>query len=322
MDGFVAAAVGIVAGLVLTPVVRRLALRFDVVDRPGLLKPQQAPVAYLGGVAVFLATATGLVISGRPLVALPLVAALLLGLADDLRPLAVPLRVTVEVGIATGAALAVPGPVLARVATGVLVVGLLNAINLLDGQDGLAAGAGIVSAVGFAMLGGAATPVGLGLAGALAGFLVFNRPPATIYLGDAGAYFVGTTLAVLPALTSGAPIRWSHWWAVPLLVALPVADTAIAIVRRVRARRPILSGDRSHVYDQLVDRGLTIGQSTSVCLAFQAACTALGVLAARSAPTTSLGLTMAAAVVIAGAAVRAGLVTPEAPTASDRDPAD
>ncbi len=314
MDGLLALAVGIAAAVTLTPMVRHLALRFDIVDRPGELKPQQRPVAYLGGVAVYLAAATGIIVSGRPLILLPITGALLLGLADDLRPLAVPVRVSVEIGVAVGAAATLPGPALARVASAVLVLGLLNAINLLDGQDGLAAGVGIVCAVGFAVLGGAAAPIGLGLAGALAGFLLFNRPPATIYLGDSGAYFVGATLAVLPALTESAPYRWAHWWAVPLLVALPVADTAIAIVRRIRSHRPILSGDRSHVYDQLVDRGFTIGQSTSLGVALQAMLTGLGIVAAGSTPAVSLTLTLAATAAIGFAAVRAGFLNPADPT--------
>ncbi len=310
MDSLLALVVGIAAGVTLTPIVRHLALRFDIVDRPGELKPQQRPVAYLGGVAVYLAAATGIVVSGRPLILLPLTGALLLGLADDLRPLAVPIRVAVEIGVAVGAAAALPGPALARVASAVLVLGLLNAINLLDGQDGLAAGVGIVCAVGFAVLGGAAAPIGLGLAGALAGFLLFNRPPATIYLGDSGAYFVGATLAVLPALTESAQYRWAHWWAVPLLVALPVADTAIAILRRIRSHRPILSGDRSHVYDQLVDRGFTIGQSTSLGVSLQAVFTGLGIVAAGSPPAVSLALTVAATAAIGFVAVRAGFLNP------------
>ena len=309
MDGLIAALVGIVGGILLTPVVRTIALRLDIVDRPGELKPQRAPVAYLGGVAVFLATLIGPLISQRAWVLLPMALALGLGLADDVRPLAVPLRVGVEIGIATVAALVVPGTGLTRFATAVLVVGLLNAVNLLDGQDGLAAGVGVVIAVGFSFLGGAATPVGLGLAGALLGFLLLNRPPARIYLGDAGAYLVGTTIALLPALSRHSTTRWSLWWAVPLLVAMPIADTTIAIARRLRARRPLLSGDRSHVYDQLVDRGTSVGWSTLLCVGTQLMFTALGFAAAQARPVAALAITIIVALTAAGLAWRAGLLT-------------
>lgn len=307
MDGVVALVVGLVGGLVLTPVARRVAFRTGIVDRPGDLKTQRVPVAYLGGVAVFLAALSGPILAGRPLVLVPAGMALALGLADDLRPLPVSGRVLAELAIAVTGALVVPGPVIARVATAVLVLGLLNAVNLLDGQDGLAAGVGAVIALGFATLGGAATPISLGIAGALIGFLVFNRPPARIYLGDAGAYFLGTTIALLPALTEHAGSTWSIWWAVPLLVGLPVVDTAIAILRRLRARRPLLQGDRSHVYDQLVDRGMTVGQSTLVGVGAQVVLTGIGLAATQAPPAVALAVTIVTAAAIAVVAGRVGL---------------
>ena len=234
--------------------------------------------------------------------------ALVLGLADDLRPLPVSLRIVVELAIAITGALVVPGPVLVRIATAVLVLGLLNAVNLLDGQDGLAAGVGVVITVGFATLGGPATPIALGLGGALAGFLVLNRPPARIYLGDAGAYFIGTTVALLPALTEHAGTSWSLWWAVPLLVGLPVVDTAIAILRRLRAHRPLLHGDRSHLYDQLVDRGWTIGQSTLAGVGAQVLLTGLGLATTRAASGVALGITLVTALALVVLAARAGFL--------------
>ncbi len=309
MDGLIAALVGLGGGVLLTPVVRTVALRLNIVDRPGVLKPQRVPVAYLGGVAVFIGAAIGPIISERAWVLLPMVLALGLGLADDVRPLAVPIRVGVEIGIAAVAAVVVPGTGLTRAATAILVVGLLNAVNLLDGQDGLAAGAGAVIAVGFAFLGGASTAIGLGLAGALLGFLVLNKPPARIYLGDAGAYLIGTTIALLPALSPASIMHWSTWWAVPLLVAMPIADTTIAIARRLRARRPLLSGDRSHVYDQLVDRGMSVGQSTLACVGAQLVITVLGVLATHAAPLGALAITFLVSLATAGVALRAGLLT-------------
>lgn len=320
MDAVLASSLGLVGGLVLTPVVRSVALALDIVDRPGELKPQRAPVAYLGGVAVLLASSVGPLLSTHPLTLVPMVGALVLGLADDIRPLAVRLRIVVEVAVAIAAAWIVPGPVLAQLATAALVLGLLNAVNLLDGQDGLCAGVGAVISLGFATLGGDATPIGLALGGSLIGFLALNRPPARIYLGDAGAYLVGTTLALLPALSRHGPTRWSIWWAVPLLVAMPVIDTTVAIARRLRMHRPLLSGDRSHVYDQLVDRGLSIGTSTIVCVAVQLLLTAVGLAAARAAPAPSLATTVVVAILLGIIAWRTGLLTitdGPAPPASD-----
>ena len=84
----------------------------------------------------------------------------------------------------------------------------------------------------------------------------------------------------LPALTEHGTTDWSVWIATPLIVGLPLADTAIAILRRSLARRPLFLGDRSHVYDQLVDRGWRVETSTAVCVLLQGALAALGVLAA------------------------------------------
>ena len=97
-------------------------------------------------------------------------------------------------------------------------------------------------------------------AGALVGFLLWNRPPARIYLGDAGSYLVGTALAILLALTATEHGTEAPTAGALLFVAVPVADTTVAIVRRWRAGQPLRQGDRGHVYDQLVDRGWTTGR--------------------------------------------------------------
>ena len=110
VDGLVALVAGLVGGFVLTPLARTVALRTGIVDRPGDLKTQRVPVAYLGGVAVFLAALAGPLLAGQPLVLVPAAMALALGLADDLRPLPVSLRIVVELAIAVTGALVVPGP--------------------------------------------------------------------------------------------------------------------------------------------------------------------------------------------------------------------
>lgn len=288
--------------LLTAPVLRRVAFRLGIVDRPGPLKTHGAPVPYLGGVAVFLGLLVGPISAGRLVLIVPYGAALALGVLDDARDLAPRGRLGAELAIGALAGLVVPGPGLVQVATGVLVVILLNAVNLLDGQDGLAAGACLVSAVAFAILGGDAVEIGLALAGALAAFLVFNAPPARMYLGDGGSYLVGTVLATLPALTERGSTDWSVWIGVPLIVGLPLADTAIAILRRSFARKPLFLGDRSHVYDQLVDQGWRVETSTAVCVVLQGALATLGVLAAGAEVSWALaitGITVVAVVILA-----------------------
>jgi UDP-GlcNAc:undecaprenyl-phosphate/decaprenyl-phosphate GlcNAc-1-phosphate transferase len=287
--------VALIVTIVAAPVIRRIAIRLRVVDRPGPLKTHRAPVPYLGGVAVFLGLIIGPIEADRALLFLPYFLALALGVTDDVRGLTPQARLGAEILVGVVAALAVPGPTLVKLGTAVLVVVLLNAVNLLDGQDGLAAGACLVSAAAFAILGGDAEPVGLALAGALAAFLVFNAPPARMYLGDGGAYLLGTVLATLPALTRHGATDWSVWIATPLIVGLALSDTAIAVLRRSRARLPLFAGDRSHVYDQLVDRGWRVETSTALCVVVQGGLAALGVLAA--------GFGVVGALVVAGLTV-------------------
>jgi UDP-GlcNAc:undecaprenyl-phosphate GlcNAc-1-phosphate transferase len=289
--------VALIVTLVAAPICRRVAIRLGIVDRPGPLKTHRAPVPYLGGVAVFLGLLVGPIEAERLALLVPYAAALVLGVLDDSSDLTPRARLGAEIVIGVLAAVVVPGSLLVALGTGVLVVVLLNAVNLLDGQDGLAAGATLVSAAAFAILGGDAEPVGLALVGALGAFLVFNAPPARMYLGDGGAYLVGTVLATLPALTTDGTTDWSVWIATPLIVGLPLADTVIAVLRRSRARQPLFSGDRSHVYDQLVDRGWRVETSTALCVVVQGGLAAIGVLAA--------GISVGAAVVVAGLGVLA-----------------
>jgi len=303
----------LVVTLVLTPIAIRVALRTGIVDRPGALKVQETPVAYLGGVAVFGGLAAALVPhAGAARLLIPLGLALLLGLADDLADLDPRVRLGCEVVIGAVAAWVVPAVPgwFGYVVTAAAVVGLLNAVNLLDGLDGLASGVATVAAIGFALLGPGPRPLALGLAGALCGFLVFNRPPARIYLGDAGAYLVGTALALACASALHADGGVTTWAALPLLVAVPVTDTAVAILRRRRAGKPLFAGDRSHVYDQLVDRGATRPHAVLVMILAQAVLAALGVVVGHLAAVAGVSVALLSAGILAALVGRGGFLTP------------
>jgi UDP-GlcNAc:undecaprenyl-phosphate/decaprenyl-phosphate GlcNAc-1-phosphate transferase len=304
----------IVAGLlalVLSPLAAHVARALGIVDRPGALKVHQQPVAYLGGVAV-LAGMAGPVAVSRTALLVPLGLALVVGLADDIGDLSARIRLVGEVGIGVAAASVLPGSrsPLGAIAVVVVVVVLLNAVNLLDGLDGLASSVGAIGALGFAVV--LASPdrsVALALAGALAGFLVWNRPPARIYLGDAGSYLVGTALALLLCLTATGPDALAPTVGGLLFVAVPVADISVAIVRRRRAGRPLLVGDRGHVYDQLVDRGWRPTQATLACASTQAALVALG-LAAGSLSGRSATAVVSVTVALVGGALLWAFTSP------------
>jgi UDP-GlcNAc:undecaprenyl-phosphate GlcNAc-1-phosphate transferase len=300
--------VALLTALVASPVMAVVATRLGVVDRPGPLKPQSRAVPYLGGVAVYVAMIVALA-GPRPRLLVPLGLALAVGLIDDVSPKPVGSRIVGQAIVGAAAAWAAPVPVpLGGILTAVAAIGLLNAVNLLDGLDGLAGGVALVSAFGFAALGGAALSPALALAGALGGFLVFNRPPARIYLGDAGAYLVGTALALLAALALDSNQDVATWAAIPLLVAVPVLDTSVAFVRRLRARRPLFAGDRAHVYDQLVDRGRSPVTAVVALVVLQAALALLAIGITELDGPWAVATTVAAATVLAGVVALGGFV--------------
>jgi UDP-GlcNAc:undecaprenyl-phosphate GlcNAc-1-phosphate transferase len=303
----------LVAALVLTPLARRLSFALDVLDRPGPLKTHAEPVAYLGGVAVFAAVAAVLVVN-HPAWLVPLGLAAALGVADDVRAISPLTRLLMQASIGCIAGIVEPTPGrLGWLGTAALVVVLVNAVNLIDGMDGLAATVVSISAIGFALLGGDAALPAAAVCGALVGFLVFNRPPARIYLGDGGAYLLGVALALVAAFALEGQGR-AAWVALPLLVAVPIADTAIAVVRRQRSGKPWLAGDRSHVYDQLTDRGWPVARVLFACAAVQVAATGAGLLSWHLDVGGAAGVLGVCAIVAGITAWRSGFTTAGAPT--------
>ncbi len=259
--GFMLAYVLALAGV---PVARRLALRFGVVDAPdGHLKRQREPVPYLGGIAVFLAFLLSLAMVidfDREVLALLLAATIAasLGLIDDfgvLTPGAKVLGQVVAVFVLLKSGVSVHLvylPWWARlVLTVVWLVGLSNAFNLADIMDGLAGGLGVISGIyllAVAVLNGRVTVAAFTvvLVGALLGFLRFNFPPASIYLGDCGSLFIGLTLGALAMVMDYTRSNPLGFLAPLFILALPIVDTAYVTVLRLRAGRKIYHGSPDH----------------------------------------------------------------------------
>jgi UDP-N-acetylmuramyl pentapeptide phosphotransferase/UDP-N-acetylglucosamine-1-phosphate transferase len=288
----VALIAGFAVAAILSPLVAWAATRVGLVDRRGPLKVQQEAVPYAGGIAVLLALAVPVAVD-RPSLLVPLGLACALGLVDDLRDLSVKIRLPAEAVLGFLVAWMVAPHDFWHLATALVVeLVLLNAVNLLDGLDGLATIVTLAGAVGFSVvLSGQVSTMALALVGALAGFLVWNRPPARVYLGDAGSYLIGTALAVMfaDAMQHGSSVVSGAL----LFVGVPVGDMVVAIVRRARARRPILQGDRGHVYDQLVDRGWSLEMSVFACAAVQVVLTAVGIGIASLPSITAMTLATA-----------------------------
>ena len=308
------AVVAFMVTLVLTPLAIAVANRTGIMDRPGALKEQARPVPYLGGVAV-LAGLLVAVLSDRPTLAVPLVAATALGVTDDRFDVPPLIRVVGEVAV--GVAVVVTCPVHlpgAVAAVGIIAVTLLlvNGVNLMDGLDMLAGGTVAVAGVGFAVvLAATGRHLGVALAAALVAFLLFNRPPARIYLGDGGAYLLGTTLTVLVAEAWGPSVTTAVGAAFFALVALPAAEVAFAVVRRVRGRQSVLAGDRGHPYDRLVARGWPRPSASAAYIATQGILTVAAVVAYRqSSLALAIAVDLVATVALVVVAGLVGALTP------------
>lgn len=329
--------IGLIAfgvSLVATPVARYVAYRTKIVDRPDdLLKPHGRPIAYLGGVAMYVGLLAGLLAYlafmpqlgqdwselvgalkahdiptiiqnpiwnlGSILLACGLMT--MMGLMDDIKGLKPRQKIYWQTGAAL---LLVAGGVADKMAKVFLivippgympmwlivpvsaimcvlfVVSTCNATNLLDGLDGLCGGVTGIIAIGFLGLAiwlemwveGRAShatlehfsviriALCLAMVGAILGFLPYNVPPASIFMGDAGSMLLGFFVATMMALfcLEGQEGGANSLVAAIVVYALPIADTGLAVVRRLLSGKSIFAGDRSHLYDQLVDRGMTV----------------------------------------------------------------
>lgn len=271
VSGFVA----LIFCLATLPAVRRLAYRFNLYDEQGPLKIHSGSIPRLGGIAMFAGFLTGTLthyIFGVRLNSIPLflfVPVWAVGLTDDMKSMGAGFRLSVH--LAVGSALWLAGwrlmwfasPALDMIATCLFVAFMINAWNLLDGMDGLAAGTAIIISIGFLMISSARTNI-LGmvfaacLLGVCLGMLTVNAPPAKMFMGDSGSTLIGVVLAFL-SLNWVKTTSDLHSIAIPLLfLSVPLADASFAILRRARTPKLIFDGDRRHFYDLLLQRGFSV----------------------------------------------------------------
>lgn len=334
---FVAFLLSLIVGTVMTVVVRHFAYRYGWFDQARSSRKIHArPIPRLGGVAIlcgFFAPLVGLLLvdSGVGLqfraqtefvwgLFLGGGAIALLGLYDDLRGANAKLKFLVQFAVAIGIyALGIRVNLIATpfggpVSLGVLglpftllwIVGVINAMNLIDGLDGLAGGVAFISvATNFILAltrGDVLTCLMMAvLAGALLGFLIFNFNPASIFMGDTGSMFLGFVLAVVSLKTntkSGTTVAML----VPIIaLGLPIMDTLLAVLRRTLLGRPVFSADKEHIHHRVMSR-LALAQRPAVLVLYGLCClfalTALALSYANSAQSAMLLGGMALVVIV------------------------
>ncbi len=329
-QGMIAAGIAIAATLATVPLARKIAVRFDITDKPGApgtRKSQAAPVPLLGGLGVVvaaicavLATAGlldgGLELSFRGCGAVYLAGGIMfvIGLVDDafkdkVGPLPKFLGQLFAIVLLFGERIAEVarghgsiGDVFYLAATTLWFLTVVNAVNFVDNMNGLCPGLSMLSfLVGLFGLTGDAdvryARIAGALGGAFLGFLPYNYPKARIYLGDAGSHVAGFFLAVVTLdftsgfLSAGAKFYGLDAFVPPmLLLGIPLFDILFSVVNRWREKRPLFTGDARHLSHRLVGAGLDPASAVMLLWGVHLILTAWGVVALSQKPAARYGM--------------------------------
>jgi UDP-GlcNAc:undecaprenyl-phosphate GlcNAc-1-phosphate transferase len=284
-------------GLLTWPV-RALAIRLGAMDKPNLArKTQTEPVPYLGGVAIALGitiiTFAAVFVGGNATgenngqlkdlaltVLLPALVLGAMGLFDDLRSLSPWPRLITQTFVGTVVAFVIvengtigtpfgdggsadSGSWINTAVTIFWIVGICNSINFFDNLDGAASGAVAIAALGVFLIAfdrgqELVSALSIVTAGATIGFLMWNKSPAKIYMGDAGALFLGIIISVATIrLNPGIVPTWKSLTIPVILLAVPLLDTCVAVLSRLARGLSPLTGGKDHLSHRLVRGGLT-----------------------------------------------------------------
>jgi UDP-GlcNAc:undecaprenyl-phosphate/decaprenyl-phosphate GlcNAc-1-phosphate transferase len=264
------AASALVLAIGVTPLMRRLALQTGTVDKPAARKIHANPVPLLGGAAIYVTFILVLIFFGdrdyvNQVVGIFVGATLMsfMGVADDHWGLGSYVKLggqllAAGILIYTGVQVRIFGGWLDVAVTILWVVGITNAFNLLDNMDGLSGGVAMIASTHFLLLAAMSDQYLVGalaaaLAGACAGFLFYNWNPAHIFMGDGGSLFIGFMLAAVSIKLRFPANSYVVTWMIPLLVlALPIFDTTLVFVSRLRqGKNPLTTPGKDHVSHRL-----------------------------------------------------------------------
>lgn len=298
----------VLISLIVTPLVRKLAFLIGAVDKPNHRKVHKTIMPRMGGLAVYLSFM--IVILATQTITKPILGLLLgstviigVGIVDDIKELTAKVKLIFQILAAIvlvlfGIRINVltnpfnPGEV---IQLGILsipftifwIIGVTNAVNLIDGLDGLASGLSMIGAITLGLVAWSHEGQWLilvctiVLAGSILGFLKYNFHPASIFLGDTGALFLGYTLSALSVLglTKGATAISIF---VPIVVlGVPILDTLFAIVRRYMNKQPIFQADKEHLHHRLLAIGFSHKQTVLIIYAMNTVLGASAILIAN-----------------------------------------
>ncbi|WP_100405471.1 glycosyltransferase family 4 protein [Bacillus solitudinis] len=283
--------------VLITPLVRKLAIKIGATDKPNHRKVHQKVMARLGGLAIYIGFLVGFIISQpeSPYLIPILIGSfiiILTGFLDDMIELSAKWKLLGQILAALIVVLGVGGsavqvqfinlPFDGRLELGwfsipltiLWIIGITNAINLIDGLDGLAAGVSaivLLTISSLAVIEGDLFVAALGaiLLGSTLGFLIHNFNPAKIFMGDTGALFLGYMIAVISLLGFKNITVFSLL--VPVIIlAVPISDTFFAIIRRIVNKQPLSAPDKSHLHHCLLRLGFSHRKTVLVIYAMSA----------------------------------------------------
>ncbi len=304
-----------------TPLVRLLAIRAGVVDQPAARKLHTSPIPLLGGVAIYASVCAALLLFSEERYVSQFVSILLgatwvssFGLWDDRFGLGAGIKMLAQLGgavilIMSGITVSLSVPMPVNYALTILwIVGITNAMNLLDNMDGLSSGVGAVASAFFLLLAVLSGQYLVGsmaaaILGACLGFLIYNFNPASIFMGDTGSLFLGFLLAALGIkLRFPANVTWVTWM-IPLLVLIvPLFDTTLVFISRLRrGKNPLTTPGKDHVSHRLAKYGFS--RREVVLLLYLAGCVGGGLAIFVSVADAVSAYSVAAAVGLAALAL-------------------
>lgn len=263
--------------LILTHLMIKISKNMNIMDIPNERSVHKKPTPLLGGIAIFLSFLFGFILFGNqnPLMISILIASfliLLLGIFDDIKPIKARYKFIIHILVALIVVfygglklthvdifgLSLNFKWMSPYVTILIIVGIINAVNLIDGLDGLCAG---ISSIYFLTIGvialilnkfnGLDIILSFIMLGSTLGFLVFNFPPAKIFMGDTGSTFLGLMISVIMLLGFKTVTLTSLLIPLVLLI-LPITDTLFAIIRRTLNKKPIGQADKEHIHHQLL----------------------------------------------------------------------
>lgn len=303
-----------------TPIARVLAFKFKAIDVPkDTRRMHKKPIPRMGGLAIFLGFAVTVLVFCTPSLQLfgMLLGALILvitGIFDDIYSLPALFKLALQMLSALVATLmgnTITGislfgnyialGVFAIPVTVLWITALINAVNLIDGLDGLSCGVSAISCISL-LLSAFFLPepsfivilMIAALAGSCIGFLPFNFNPASIFMGDTGAMFLGYALAIISIQGFFKVDALMSFWIPFLVFALPIFDTAFAFGRRILKGQSPFTADRGHIHHKLIDMGFTQKQSVMILYSICGILGVSAVLFAKDLPSSGISVLLIA----------------------------